>query len=201
MAVSKFHPVEAIREAYSAGQRIFGESYVGELVAKYEALPKDIEWHFIGHLQRNKVRSIVPFVSLIHSVDSLRLVDEIEKQAAKIDRVVDVLIELHIAQESSKTGLSLDECTSLLEEYRKGSFPHVRVCGLMMMGSNVDDEEQIEGEFRCAAEYFDYVKGRFFADEESFCERSWGMSDDYHLALRQRSTLIRLGTRLFGARQ
>ena len=147
VAVSKFHPNEAIEEAYQAGQRIFGESRVQELVEKYEALPKDIEWHFIGHLQTNKVKYIVPFVSLIHSVDSEKLLSVIESEAAKCDRVVDCLLEIHVAQEDSKYGFTPDSCRELLQGGFSEKYPHVRICGLMGMATQTDDEDCIEREF------------------------------------------------------
>lgn len=201
VAVSKYYPKEYIEEAYSVGQRVFGESNVQELRLKQSALPDDIEWHFIGHLQTNKVKYIAPFISLIHSVDSERLVAEIDRQAKRFGRVVDILLELHIAQEDTKTGLTLDECNALLESDIKNRYPNVRVRGIMMMASNVDDERQIEQEFHKASEYFDFVKSRFFSNDDYFTERSWGMSDDYELAIRQRSTMIRVGTKLFGTRE
>ena len=200
VAVSKFHPVEALREAYGAGQRIFGENHVQELVAKEEVLPKDIEWHFIGHLQTNKVKYIVPYISLIHSVDSVKLLKEINKQAEKCGRVVKVLLELHIAEEATKYGLTLDACRELLEEGEWREMSHVQICGLMMMASFVDDQEQIRREMQTAADFFDEVKARYFKDDDAFCERSWGMSDDYEIACRTRSTMVRIGTAIFGPR-
>lgn len=202
VAVSKFHPAEAIEEAYAEGQRVFGESHEQELSRKHAALPKDIEWHFIGHLQTNKVKYVVPYISMIDAVDSLRLLREIEKQAAKINRTVDVLLELHIAEEATKYGLTLDDCRQLLAGGEWRAMNHVRICGLMMMASNVDDERQIRGEFNTAAAFFDEVKAQYFADDgDSFRERSWGMSDDYKTAVECRSTMVRVGTAIFGQRQ
>lgn len=202
VAVSKFHPAEAIEEAYAEGQRVFGESHEQELSRKHAALPKDIEWHFIGHLQTNKVKYVVPYISMIDAVDSLRLLREIEKQAAKINRTVDVLLELHIAEEATKYGLTLDDCRQLLAGGEWRAMNHVRICGLMMMASNVDDERQIRGEFNTAAAFFDEVKAQYFADAgDSFRERSWGMSDDYKIAVECRSTMVRVGTTIFGQRQ
>ncbi len=201
VAVSKFHDAESIMEAYRAGQRDFGESYVKELLSKAAELPKDISWHFIGHLQTNKVRLIAPFVSLIHSVDSERLAHEIQRQAFKSGRIIDVLLELHIAGESAKSGFTLEECSAFLGGFRREEYPNMRVCGLMTMATNTDDEAQIEREFRLAAEYFDSVKERFFAEDHCFCIRSWGMSGDYNIAVRQRSSLVRIGTRIFGERK
>lgn len=201
VAVSKYHPVEDIMAAYSEGQRIFGESHEQELARKQPLLPKDIEWHFIGHLQTNKVKYIAPYISMIEAVDSLRLLHEIEKQAAKNNRIINVLLELHIAEEATKYGLTLDACRSLLEGGEWRQMSHVRICGLMMMASFVDDEEQICSEFNTAANFFDEMKGRYFADDDTFCERSWGMSDDYLIAVRCRSTIVRIGTTIFGARK
>lgn len=200
VAISKYHPEEFIMAAYEEGQRVFGESHEQELARKVKALPADIEWHFIGHLQTNKVKYIAPYISMIEAVDSLKLLREIEKQAAKVDRVVKVLLELHIAEESTKYGLTLDTCRQLLSDGEWRQMSHVQICGLMMMASNVDDEAQIADEFRQAADFFDEVKARYFASAPCFCERSWGMSDDYHIAVQHRSTMVRIGTMIFGPR-
>ena len=199
-ALSKYHPNEYIEAAYSEGQRIFGESHEQELARKVDTLPKDIEWHFIGHLQTNKVKYIAPYISMIEAVDSLKLLKEINKQAAKHGRTIDVLLELHIAEEETKYGLTLDACRQLLEEGEWRQMDHVRICGLMMMASNVDDEAQIRSEFNTAAGFFDEVKAKYFATEPSFRERSWGMSHDYHIAVECRSTMVRVGTYIFGPR-
>ncbi len=200
VAVSKYHPAESILEAYNEGQRVFGESHVQELQVKHETLPDDIQWHFIGHLQTNKVKYIAPYVSMIEAVDSLRLLQEIERQAAKCGRVVDVLLELHIAEEETKYGLTINDCRLLLEEGEWRQMEHVRICGLMMMASYVEDNDQIAREMSMAADFFDEVKERFFADADYFCERSWGMSHDYLIACRCRSTMVRIGTTIFGER-
>ncbi len=200
VAVSKFHPDEYIMEAYQEGQRIFGESHEQELARKVESLPKDIEWHFIGHLQTNKVKYIVPYISMIEAVDSLKLLREIDKQAAKWGRVVRVLLELHIAEEATKYGLTLNDCRQLLAGGEWRQMAHVQICGLMMMASNVDDEQQICQEFQTAADFFNEVKQQYFSNDPHFCERSWGMSDDYHLAVRHGSTMVRIGTTIFGPR-
>ncbi len=200
VAISKYHPNEYIEAAYAEGQRIFGESHEQELARKVESLPKDIEWHFIGHLQTNKVKYIAPYISMIEAVDSLKLLKEINKHAAKNNRVIDVLLELHIAEEATKYGLSVDACREMLEAGEWRSLNNVRICGLMMMASNVDDESQIRREFNEAADFFDEVKARYFADEPSFCERSWGMSHDYKIAVQCRSTMVRVGTFIFGPR-
>jgi hypothetical protein len=200
VAISKFHPEEYIMAAYEEGQRVFGESHEQELARKVQALPADIEWHFIGHLQTNKVKYIAPYISMIEAVDSVKLLREIEKQAAKADRVVRVLLELHIAEEATKYGLTLDACRQLLADGEWRQMTHVQICGLMMMASNVDDEAQIAGEFQTAARFFDEVKQQYFADEPAFCERSWGMSHDYHIAVSNGSTMVRIGTTIFGPR-
>ena len=176
VAVSKFHPAEYVKEAYDAGQRVFGESREQELSRKVEVLPKDIEWHFIGHLQTNKVKYIAPYISMIDAVDSLKLLREINKQAAAHGRTIKVLLELHIAEEETKYGLSLDACRELLEGGEWRELHNVQICGLMMMASHVDDESLIRKEFMLAADFFDEVKARYFADDDAFCERSWGMS-------------------------
>ena len=200
VAISKYHPNEYIEAAYAMGQRIFGESHEQELREKHTTLPQDIEWHFIGHLQTNKVKYIAPYVSMVEAVDSLKLLREIEKQAAKCGRVINVLLELHIAEEATKYGLTLDQCRELLAGGEWRQMSHVRICGLMMMASNVDDEQQIANEFDIAARFFDEVKADYFADDDNFCERSWGMSDDYPIALAHGSTMVRIGTRIFGPR-
>lgn len=200
VAISKYHPNEYIEAAYQEGQRIFGESHEQELRLKHETLPKDIQWHFIGHLQTNKVKYIAPYVTMVEAVDSMKLLKEIDKQAAKCGRVIDVLLELHIAEESTKYGLRLDDCRQLLAEGEWRQLEHVRICGLMMMASLTDDREQIRQEFMTAASFFDEVKSRFFADAPWFCERSWGMSDDYDIAVACRSTMVRIGTMIFGPR-
>lgn len=200
VAISKYHPNEYIKAAYEEGQRVFGESHEQELRQKHEALPKDIEWHFIGHLQTNKVKYIAPYVTMIEAVDSLKLLKEIEKQAAKCERVIDVLLELHIAEESTKYGLRLDDCRQLLADGEWRELNHVRICGLMMMASLTDNREQIRQEFLTAADFFDEVKSAYFQDAPWFCERSWGMSDDYDIAVTCRSTMVRIGTMIFGPR-
>ena len=200
VAVSKFHPAEYIEEAYKDGQRIFGESHEQELSRKVRELPKDIMWHFIGHLQTNKVKYIAPYISMIDAVDSLRLLKEIQKQAAKNNRVIDVLLELHVAEEETKYGLTLEACRELLEGGEWRDMPNVRICGLMTMASNVDDEVQIRGEFMTALRFFDEVKEKYFSDTDYFTERSWGMSDDYPIAIECGSTMVRVGTKIFGPR-
>jgi pyridoxal phosphate enzyme (YggS family) len=200
VAISKYHPNEYIEAAYAEGQRIFGESHEQELRQKHTSLPQDIEWHFIGHLQTNKVKYIAPYVTMVEAVDSLKLLKEIDKQAERCGRVIDVLLELHIAEESTKYGLRLDECRQLLSDGEWRQMKHVRICGLMMMASLTDDQEQLRREFLTAADFFDEVKQQYFADAPWFRERSWGMSDDYTVAVECRSTMVRIGTMIFGPR-
>ena len=198
VAVSKFHPAETIREAYDAGQRCFGESRAQELQAKYQQLPQDIEWHFIGHLQTNKVKYIVPFVSLIHSVDSVRLLDEIERQAERVGRVVDCLLEVHVAQEDTKYGFSLDDCREFCTAENVAAYPHIRFRGIMGMASNTDDDGQVKREFAQLKQLFDEVRGNM--SDASFDTLSMGMSHDYLMAVEQGSTMVRIGTTIFGER-
>lgn len=200
VAISKYHPDEYIEAAYAEGQRIFGESHEQELSRKQKSLPADIRWHFIGHLQTNKVKYIAPYISMIEAVDSLKLLREINKQAAKCGRVIDVLLELHIAEEETKYGFTLDEGRAMLEEGAWRELSNVRICGLMTMASYVDDEERIRSEFSLASDFFDEVKHRYFADDDTFCERSWGMSHDYRIAIECHSTMVRIGTKIFGPR-
>lgn len=200
VAVSKYHPAEYIEAAYNEGQRVFGESHEQELAKKQPVLPQDIEWHFIGHLQTNKVKYIAPYITMIDAVDSLKLLREINKHAAKHGRVIKVLLELHVAEEATKYGLTLDACRQLLADGEWRSMENVKICGLMTMASNVDDEAQIRREFLTAADFFDEVKAKYFADAPDFCERSWGMSDDYLIAVQCRSTMVRVGTAIFGER-
>ena len=201
VAVSKYHPAEAIMEAYEAGQRIFGESHVQELQRKAALLPQDIEWHFIGHLQTNKVKYIAPYVSLIHAVDSVRLLAEIDKQASRIGRKIPCLLQLHIAREETKFGFSIEELLNLLDSGAHLAYNSVIISGLMCMASNVDDEEQIAEEFVRAHALFLTLKDRYFKHNTEFAECSWGMSDDYPLAIAHGSTLVRIGSKIFGSRQ
>ena len=200
VAISKYHPKEYLEAAYAVGQRIFGESHEQELSKKVAELPNDIEWHFIGHLQTNKVKYIAPYISMIDAVDSFKLLKEINKQAAKHDRVINVLMELHIAKEETKYGFTPDACREMLKEGQWRELNHVHISGLMMMASNVDDESQIRKEMMEAANFFDEVKRDYFADDDRFCERSWGMSHDYQIAVECRSTMVRVGTAIFGPR-
>ena len=200
VAISKYHPNEYIQAAYDEGQRIFGESHEQELRQKVETLPRDIQWHFIGHLQTNKVKYIAPYITMIEAVDSFKLLKEIDKQAEKCERVIDVLLEVHIAEEATKYGFPPEALRQMLSSGEWRELKHVRICGLMMMASNVDNEQQIRSEFTLARSLFIEMKTRFFADQPSFCERSWGMSHDYKIAVEEGSTMVRIGTTIFGPR-
>lgn len=200
VAVSKYHTEDEILAAYKAGQRIFGESHVQELQRKYTALPQDIEWHFIGHLQTNKVKYIAPYIASIDAVDSIKLMKEINRQAEKNNRTIDILLELHIAEEETKYGFTIDACRQMLEIGEWKELHNVRICGLMTMASYVDDEKQIRDEFNAAADFFKEAKNRFFANENYFRECSWGMSHDYVYAMDCGSTMVRVGTSIFGER-
>lgn len=200
VAVSKTKPVADIQQAYDAGQRVFGENQVQELVEKYEQLPKDIEWHLIGHLQSNKVKYIAPFISMIHSVDSLKLLQEINKQALKSKRVIDCLLQIYIADEETKYGLSFDEAIELLRSEDFAELKNVRIRGLMGIATNTDNEKQLKEEFYELDTFFDGIKLSFFRKEDSFNELSMGMSSDYKIAIAQGSTMVRLGSTVFGKR-
>lgn len=200
VAVSKYHPASLIQEAYDAGQRIFGESHVQELVAKHDALPKDIEWHFIGHLQTNKVKYIAPFVSLIHAVDSERLLIEIDKQAKRCGRTIPVLLQVHVAKETTKFGFTPDELLNFMENGDWRQYTNIRFSGIMCMATNTDDEALIASEFDQAKTLFHRIKEKYFSDSDTFNECSWGMSGDYPIAIEHGSTLIRIGSMIFGER-
>lgn len=200
VAISKFHPNEAILEAYEAGQRIFGESKVQEMTRKHEQLPKDIAWHFIGHLQTNKVKYIAPYVSLIHSIDSIHLLTEVNKQAAKARRVIDCLLQIHIAQEETKFGFTPDECRMLLSDGQWKAMSSIRLCGLMGMATNTDNMEQVQQEFNDLHALFKEIQTTWMSDAPWFKELSMGMTHDYPQAIRAGSTLVRIGTRIFGER-
>ncbi|MCR4592256.1 MAG: YggS family pyridoxal phosphate-dependent enzyme [Bacteroidaceae bacterium] len=200
VAVSKFHPSSMIEDAYAGGQRLFGENHVQELQQKHEVLPKDIEWHFIGHLQTNKVKYIAPYVHLIHAVDTHKLLQEINKQAEKNNRIIDCLLELHIAQEETKYGFSVDELYNYVKQGEWKQLNNVRICGLMCMASNVEDEAQIASEFQKAEKLFNTIKKEFFTQQDYFTIRSWGMSDDYPIAVKYGSNMVRIGSKIFGPR-
>lgn len=200
VAVSKFHPVEDLKEAYNAGQRIFGESRAQELIVKENSLPKDIEWHFIGQLQSNKVKDIAPFIHTIHSIDSLRLINEVEKQAARYDRTIRILLEIHIAQEETKAGFTPGECRDLLLSFSSDNYPHVEIGGLMAIATNTDDTEQIRKEFRQVKSLFDDIKRTYLTDP-GFNVLSLGMSADYEIAISEGSNMVRIGSNIFGIRE
>ena len=200
VAVSKTKPVSAILEAYAIGQRDFGENKVQEILEKREHLPPDICWHFIGHLQTNKVKYIAPFVHMIHSVDSLKLLKEINKQGEKNNRVIDCLFQFHIAKEETKFGMDLSDARELLETKDFSTFRHVRICGVMGMASFTDNYKTIRNEFRSLKEIFATLKTNYFVNDTYFTELSFGMSSDYKLAIEEGSTMIRLGSTLFGDR-
>ena len=200
VAVSKFHPNEAVEAAYAAGQRIFGESKEQELSRKQAALPKDIEWHFIGHLQTNKVKYIAPYIAMIDAVDSYKLLAEINRQAEKCGRVIPCLLEIHIAEEDTKYGFTFESCRQMLREGRWRKLDHVAISGVMGMATNTDDEDEIRREFRSLHTFFTELKDTFFSDSEAFREISMGMSHDYPLAVGEGSTMVRVGSRIFGER-
>ena len=197
VAVSKYHPIESVQEAYDAGQRVFGESREQELRVKHEVLPSDIRWHFIGHLQTNKVKYIAPYIAMIEAVDSLKLLQEINRQAEKNNRVIDVLLELHLAQESTKSGMLPEECFQMLQQGEWRSLKNVRIRGIMMMASNTDNGEQIKQEFTRARDCFESMKQQFFADDDSFNVKSYGMSGDYLMAQECGSNHVRVGSMIF----
>jgi pyridoxal phosphate enzyme (YggS family) len=200
IAVSKTKPAEEVLEAYTAGQRMFGENMVQELVEKYETLPKDIEWHLIGHLQSNKVKYIAPFISMIQSVDSLKLLQEIDKQAQKNSRVINCLLQVYIADEETKFGLDFDEVIELLRSDGFTALKHVKIKGLMGIATNTDNEKQLKEEFYELKVFFDGIKKSFFNKDAGFDTLSMGMSSDYRVAIQQGSTMVRLGSTIFGQR-
>jgi len=200
VAVSKTHPVEEIIAAYQEGQRVFGENKVQELASKYEQLPTDIEWHMIGHLQTNKVKYIAPFVSLIHGVDRLKLLREINKQAVKKERVIDCLLQIHIAEEETKFGFSEQELLQLLQSLPEQQLNNIRIRGLMGMATFTSDMQQVRNEFSNLKQLFDRIKQQYFEDNDSFSELSMGMSGDYETAIEEGSTMVSIGSLIFGER-
>ena len=200
VAVSKTKPVEMIREVYEAGQRDLGENKAQDMAVKYPQLPKDIRWHFIGHLQTNKVKYIAPFVHLIHAVDSLKVLKEINKQANKNHRVIDCLFEFHIAREESKFGLDMDSATTILESDDFKQMQNTRICGVMGMATYTDDKQQIANEFHQLTLYFNELKQRYFPTVDYFKEISMGMSGDYPIAIHEGATMVRVGSKIFGER-
>ena len=200
VAVSKTKPTEAIEEAYRWGQRIFGENKVQELVEKHKVLPLDIEWHMIGHLQTNKVSEIAPFITMIHAVDSLKLLKFIDKESARNERVIDCLLQFHIAQEETKFGLNYEEAVALLESEEYKAMKHIRIAGVMGVATNTDDTVQLHKEFRYLHDIFDQLQRQYFGENGAFRELSMGMSGDYQIAIQEGSTMIRLGSSIFGER-
>lgn len=200
VAVSKYHPVSDILEAYHAGQRVFGENLAREMQNKHDILPKDIQWHFIGHLQKNKVKYIAPFVSMIQSVDSIQLLQEIDRQAAKHNRIIPCLLQIHVAQEQTKFGLTFQECLDLLEEGSWRQLTHIRIDGIMGIATHTEDTSLIRKEFQSLNNLFKQVKETYFLNDDNFSYKSWGMSDDYQLALQENSNTIRIGSAIFGNR-
>lgn len=201
VAVSKTKPVEAIEEAYNAGQRVFGENRAQELAEKYEVLPKDIEWHLIGHLQTNKVKYVAGFVAMIHGVESLKLLETIDKEAKKHNRVISCLLQFHVAQEETKFGLNMEEAKALLESESYAEMKNVRIEGVMGMATNTENLTQVREEFRHLRRIFEELKQQYFADKPEFKELSMGMSGDYLIAVEEGSTMVRVGSSIFGARQ
>lgn len=200
VAVSKTKPIEAIQQMYDQGQRVFGENRVQELEEKYLALPKDIQWHLIGHLQKNKVKYIAPFVSMIHSVDSLELLEIINKEAVKSDRIISVLLQYYIAKEDTKFGLSEAEGLALLDQLKEKPLTNIKICGVMGMASFSDDKALVRSEFQNLKNIFVQLKNKYFATDDAFKEVSMGMSGDYELAIEEGSTMVRIGSALFGSR-
>ena len=200
IAVSKTKPVSDLQEAYDAGQRIFGENKALEMRDKHQVLPEDIQWHFIGHLQTNKIKYIAPFVTLIHAIDSLSLLEAVNKEAVKNNRVIDCLLQFHIAQEDTKFGLDMEEAKALLESDSFKDLKNVNIVGVMGMATFTDDAAQVRNEFKNLKNIFDTLKENYFADKDSFKEISMGMSDDYPIAIEEGATMVRVGSKIFGAR-
>lgn len=200
IAVSKFKPAEDIQTLYNEGQRAFGENKAQEMKAKHEILPKDIQWHFIGHLQTNKIKYIAPYVTMIHSIDSAELLSEVNKYALKNDRVIPCLLQFHIAAEETKFGFDLRECEEMLNSADFQNWKNVHICGVMGMGTFTEDMDQVRREFQHLHQIFDSLKQKYFADDADFKELSMGMTDDYPIAVEEGSTFIRIGSAIFGAR-
>ncbi len=200
VAVSKTKPISDLQEAYDAGQRVFGENYPQEMRDKHEVLPQDIQWHFIGHLQTNKIKYIIPYVTLIHSIDTANLLEAVNKEAKKHDRVVDCLLQFHIALEETKFGLDLDEARQLLDSEAFKQMGNVRICGVMGMGTFTDNMDEVRKEFKHLKSIFETLRKDYFANQPQFKEISMGMSEDYPIAIEEGATLIRVGSKIFGAR-
>ena len=201
VAVSKFHPVERLMEAYEAGQRVFGENRAQELAAKAPQMPSDLEWHFIGHLQKNKVRMIMPWASTIQSIDSTELLQLVNKEAARIDRHVNVLLQLHVAKEQTKSGFTVEEVLKAASEGAFSNLSNITITGMMAMATFTSDMEQVASEFEQVHDTFVKLRDNYFAGDERFKEISMGMSDDWHIAVQHGATLVRIGTDIFGARE
>ena len=200
VAVSKTKPISDLQEAYDAGQRVFGENYPQEMRDKHEVLPQDIQWHFIGHLQTNKIKYIIPYVTLIHSIDTANLLEAVNKEAKKHDRVVECLLQFHIALEETKFGLDLDEARQLLDSEAFKQMENVRICGVMGMGTFTDNMDEVRKEFKHLKSIFETLRKDYFANQPQFKEISMGMSEDYPIAIEEGATLIRVGSKIFGAR-
>ncbi len=200
IAVSKTKPVSDLQEAYDAGQRVFGENKALEMRDKYQELPKDIQWHFIGHLQTNKIKYIAPFVTLIHAIDSASLLEAVNKEALKNNRVINCLLQFHIAQEETKFGLDIEEAEEILKSENFKNLKNINICGVMGMATFTDDVEQIRNEFKSLKNIFNVLKEKYFLDNECFKEISMGMSDDYPIAIEEGATMVRVGSKIFGAR-
>ena len=200
IAVSKTKPVSDLQQAYDAGQRVFGENKALEMRDKHQELPEDIKWHFIGHLQTNKIKYIAPFVTLIHSIDSASLLEAVNKEAAKKERVIDCMLQFHIAEEETKFGLDLEEAKTLLESDAYKNMKNIRICGVMGMATFTDDVNQIRNEFKSLKNIFNILKENYFQNEDCFKEISMGMSDDYPIAIEEGATMVRVGSKIFGAR-
>lgn len=201
IAVSKFHPIQTVMEAYNYGQRVFGENRVQEVCEKYDKMPKDINWHFIGHLQTNKVKYIIPFIYCIHSIDSIKLLKEVNKEAIKQNRIIPCLLQVHIAKEIHKFGFTEQECLLFFKENREKEFPNIKFIGLMGMSTKTDDKNQISKEFKTLKDLFENIKSNYLPLNKDFSELSMGMTNDFNLAIEQGSTMIRVGSAIFGERQ
>ena len=200
VAVSKYHPIEMIQQAYNTGERIFGENRAQELIAKVDQLPHDIQWHFIGNLQTNKVKQIAPYTTLIQSISNERLINAVQKEGLKLDKKISILLEVHVAQEETKQGFSVDELLSLITPEFLKSHPNIEICGLMGMASHVKDETIIRNDFKAIKHCFETLKATTFKTEETFKEISMGMTQDYKIALQEGATIVRIGTAIFGPR-
>ena len=200
IAVSKTKPIPDLQEAYDAGQRVFGENKALEMRDKHQELPKDIQWHFIGHLQTNKIKYIAPFVTLIHSIDSASLLEAVNKEAIKNNPLIDCLLQFHIAQEDTKFGLDLEESRLLLESDSYKNLKNINIVGVMGMATFTDDVNQVRSEFKSLKNIFDFLKENYFNEDTAFKEISMGMSDDYKIAIEEGATMVRVGSKIFGAR-